>query len=77
MLGRRESGFGFANFVLRAVHDDDELAGFNLRFILNDALFGNPDAIKRRAHHAQTANYRRSFQKAPVLPHAMMRSPIV
>jgi hypothetical protein len=29
-IGRRQGGFGFAHFVLRAVSDDNELARFNL-----------------------------------------------
>jgi hypothetical protein len=49
MLGRRQGGFGFAHFVLRAVSDDDELAGFDLRLVPDDTVFGNPDAVECRS----------------------------
>jgi hypothetical protein len=46
MLGHRERAFGLAHFVCRAVGDDDELTGFDLRLVLDDAVFGKPDAVQ-------------------------------
>lgn len=35
MLGHREGTFGLAHFVWRAVGDDDELTGFDLRLVFD------------------------------------------
>src|ERR1035437_1860261 len=49
MLRHREGAFGLAHFVWRAAGDDDELTGFDLRLVFDDAVFGNPDAVQARA----------------------------
>ena len=35
-----------------AMGDDDELAGFDLRLVFNNAVFGNADAIEARTEGA-------------------------
>ncbi len=49
MLGHREGAFGLVHFVWRAMRDDNELTGFDLRLVFDDAVFGNPDAGQARA----------------------------
>lgn len=112
VLGCRKGAFALANFVGRAVGDNDVFSSFDLRFVFDDAVFWNPKSVKSRAQSAQapttTAPSRASMihptsgpaarsgpmpgmkknadpnrsphippQKAPVLPHDFMRSPVV
>jgi hypothetical protein len=49
MPGHRERAFGPANFVWRAVGDNDELTRFDLRLVFDDAVFGNADAVQASA----------------------------
>lgn len=46
MLGHRERAFGLAHFICGSVGNDDELTGFDLRLVLDDAVFGKPDAVQ-------------------------------
>ena len=58
MLGRREGVFGLAHFVWRAVCDHDELTGFDLRLVFDDAVFGKPDAAPTHCDRLRSRTYR-------------------
>lgn len=49
MLSRRESAFGSAHSVWRAVSGHDELASFDLLLVFEDTIFWNSGAVQGRA----------------------------
>ena len=55
--GRAEDPFSRGHVVESAVRDDDELVGLEGRLVLDDAVFGNPNAVEARTERRQSPDH--------------------